>query len=276
MDRAFSSGALGTPPSAPGSPSIGYATSGNPGTGTPPTKPGAYWYHMMTEEIRGVLTMAGLTPSQSDLTQLAQAIKSLQGNFQSLVSITGATTLTNASAGKTILLSGAGSYTVTLPLASACPAGTALVFAASAGSITVSRQGSDLIYPNSSGTTGVVLNNGDNLTLVSSGSAWFAVAGSAVLGNALQSFGNSLAGSGYQKLPTGLIIQWGSGVSNATIGSSVSVSFPIAFPSAVYSVVANPLFGGNTSCNTSSSTTSAFPVFATASSINFLWIAIGK
>lgn len=81
MDRAFSSGASASPPTPPASPSIGYPTSGNPGTGTPPTKPGAYWYHMMTEEIRNVLVAAGLTPEQGNLTQLLQALRSA-GVFQ--------------------------------------------------------------------------------------------------------------------------------------------------------------------------------------------------
>ncbi len=74
MDRAFASGSSASPPSAPGSPSIGYATAGNPGGGTPATKPGAYWFHMVTEELRGVIAAAGLTPSQSDITQLLQAL----------------------------------------------------------------------------------------------------------------------------------------------------------------------------------------------------------
>ena len=77
MDRAFSSGASGTPPSAPGSPSTGYATSGNPGTGTPATKPGAYWYHMVTEELRELIVAAGLTPDHTNTSQIAQAVQAL-------------------------------------------------------------------------------------------------------------------------------------------------------------------------------------------------------
>lgn len=74
MDRAFSSGSSASPPAAPASPSVGYATAGNPGTGTPATKPGAYWYHMITEEMQRAVIENGLTPSQTDLTQLAKAI----------------------------------------------------------------------------------------------------------------------------------------------------------------------------------------------------------
>jgi hypothetical protein len=47
---------------------------------------------------------------------------------------------------------------------------------------------------------------------------------------------NSKSTSGYQKLPSGLIIQWGQATSNT---SNVVVSFPIAFPTACASVVAS-------------------------------------
>lgn len=46
-------------------------------------------------------------------------------------------------------------------------------------------------------------------------------------------FTSSLAGSGYQKLPSGLIVQWG----NVTYSG---VTFPIAFPTAVLGVYASP------------------------------------
>ena len=74
MKRAFSSGALGTPPSVPASPSEGYPTSGNPSSAVPATKPGAYWYHMITEELLAVIVAAGLTPALNTLTQLRDAL----------------------------------------------------------------------------------------------------------------------------------------------------------------------------------------------------------
>ena len=62
-------------------------------------------------------------------------------------------------------------------------------------------------------------------------------------GNNLNLFSaKSLASSGYQKLPSGLIIQWGA----TGTGSSGSVTFPIAF-NTIYSVVmqeTGPTTGG--------------------------------
>ena len=53
-------------------------------------------------------------------------------------------------------------------------------------------------------------------------------------------FVSSLASSGYQKLPSGLIIQWGTvSVANAAANATNSATFPIAFPTAVYSATAN-------------------------------------
>jgi hypothetical protein len=77
MDRVYTSGASATPPSAPGSPSSGYPTAGNPSLGVQATRPGAWWYYMITEEIRNVLVAAGITPDHEDLTQLSDAIAAL-------------------------------------------------------------------------------------------------------------------------------------------------------------------------------------------------------
>lgn len=77
MDRAYASGAAGTTPAAPVTPSVGYPQAANPGLGAPATKPGPYWYYMITEEIRGVIAAAGITPDQADVTQLVDAILAL-------------------------------------------------------------------------------------------------------------------------------------------------------------------------------------------------------
>jgi hypothetical protein len=74
-NRSYEAAAAGTPPAAPASPSSGYPTNGNPGS-TPATMPGAYWFHQLGEELRGIIAAAGITPSVSDLTQLLTALRS--------------------------------------------------------------------------------------------------------------------------------------------------------------------------------------------------------
>lgn len=76
MDRTFASAVSATPPSAPASPAIGYPRPGDPG-GSSATKPGAYWYYMITESLRNVVVAGGLTPDHTNLTQVLQAIQSL-------------------------------------------------------------------------------------------------------------------------------------------------------------------------------------------------------
>lgn len=62
----------------------------------------------------------------------------------------------------------------------------------------------------------------------------------------LADFGKSLASSGYQKLPSGLILQWGSASMTVSTQSSgwyygtAVATFPIAFPNACLSVMATP------------------------------------
>lgn len=77
MDRIYASGAAGIAPNVPASPSSGYPTAGNPGTGTPATKPGPYWYHMIMEELMAIITAGGITPAPGTLTQVKQALDAL-------------------------------------------------------------------------------------------------------------------------------------------------------------------------------------------------------
>jgi hypothetical protein len=73
-NRKFESGASASPPSPPVSPSSGYPTNGNPGTGAPATVPGEWWFHQVGEELRGVIEAAGLTPDYTSTTQLLAAL----------------------------------------------------------------------------------------------------------------------------------------------------------------------------------------------------------
>ena len=77
MDRIWKSGASGTPPVAPAVPSVGFPTQGNPVAGVPATTPGAWWFHMITEELRNVILAAGILPDGSDVGQLLVALQTM-------------------------------------------------------------------------------------------------------------------------------------------------------------------------------------------------------
>jgi len=70
-------------------------------------------------------------------------------------------------------------------------------------------------------------------------------------------FTASLSSNGYQKLPSGLIIQWMYGV-NTTAGD-ITITYPISFPNAVVSVVGTQVLSSTSSdksCTPFSVTTS--------------------
>jgi hypothetical protein len=92
-----------------------------------------------------------------------------------------------------------------------------------------------------------------------------------------------LEGSGYQKLPSGVIIQWGSG-SLAASTSYVAITFPIAFPTRCFSVICQNAFLNSRDiaysiAGANQNGFSAYPftstgVIPTVASA-FYWIAIG-
>jgi hypothetical protein len=204
------------PPASPGPP--GFFTPGNPGGGIPATIPGYEWFNAVQEELVAPILRAGLTPSATDLTQLRQAMDRLYGG--GLRTVTANTTLTADDAGLVIVDASGGSRTITLPAANAAggrPIRIDLVRAdASANAVTIQRAGSDTIE----GLTTITLAANERLQLVGDGSgAWRFAAGRHT---------QSIASPGWQRLPSGLIIQWGD--VTAPTGVMTTVSYPLAFP----------------------------------------------
>ncbi len=91
----------------------------------------------------------------------------------------------------------------------------------------------------------------------------------------------SLATSGYQKLPGGLILQWGGGGSTAT--ADYPVTFPVAFPNSVRQVVVSPtmstiaaICGVNTNWTTTQFFVNSFNTSGARAGAGFVWFAIGN
>ncbi|WP_447880347.1 gp53-like domain-containing protein [Serratia fonticola] len=78
-----------------------------------------------------------------------------------------------------------------------------------------------------------VLDNGDTAGLLSSLEMAFAAQTKETL-----PFSQSLTANGYQKLPSGLIIQWGGGVTESNGNSTVK--FPLNYPTKVLQVLVSP------------------------------------
>ncbi|MEM8144961.1 hypothetical protein Q4R42_13480 [Morganella morganii subsp. sibonii] len=87
--------------------------------------------------------------------------------------------------------------------------------------------------------------------------------------------------AGYQKLPSGLIIQWGAG--NAGVGSAAGtgneIMYPVSFPNLCFQIIATYDNGGSvvTAGAAGGMTTDSFLLRCAASSgnYNFRWLAIG-
>lgn len=88
-------------------------------------------------------------------------------------------------------------------------------------------------------------------------------------------------GAGWQKLPSGLILQWGNATSGG--GGTVTVTLPTAFPTGALAVVCSVNAAGLTSATVAAGTPSSTQVTfyaqvggtTTAANVNFWWVALG-
>lgn len=173
------------------------------------------------------------TPAQFDnTTKLATTnfIQQALGNRSGAVAVGGSTSLNASHAGKFIVLfdsTGIGGN-VALPNPSSVPSGTSMEIFNGTGAINytlttysgiITGNCSNVIAPNSS-VVATMFNGG-----------WVLTSGA----------GNSLLGTqGYLRLPSGIIIQWGTTAAFAA-NSLANQLFPIAFPNAIFSCTASPI-----------------------------------
>jgi hypothetical protein len=201
-------------------------------------------------------------------------VNSSMGQFAGSVGLGVSTVLTAADCGLLVNCTGVGN-THTLPLASAVPIGGAITFQNTAGGVlTVQRQSTDTISIGGATLTSIAMNYGDNLIMVKMAPGlWFAM-GSAALNGSGQ-FAQSKAAAGYQKLPGGVILQWGP-ISSVPV-SGVTVAFPLAFPNACVSMTAfissNGSFAGSVSGGPLN--TSQFQLWSSAGSPACIMFALG-
>jgi hypothetical protein len=143
------------------------------------------------------------------------------------------------------------------------------------GALTLTHNATSLILPAGASITTAA---GDTASFVSLGSGnWRCLSYQKADGTPLKLGTNSLGNSGYQKLPGGLILQWGRGT---TASGTASVTFPVAFPSACFAVVPGWNMGSNQSASAieaSTPTTTGFSVFSSPTyAFDFFWIALGN
>lgn len=185
------------------------------------------------------------------------------------VNIAGTRTLDANDVGKFLFYGGSSPVTLTLPSAGAYPNGSSFVFFNGSGStadVTFVPSGADTFNLS---TASIVVKPGAGIMFCSVGGSWNPVIGEGKL-RYVSDFAASLAAGGYQKLPGGLIMQWGKGA----VGTAVT--FPFAFPNSVRHV--NAIHeGGSTSLvsiNSGSVTVTGFNTNGSAG-VSVGWFAIG-
>jgi hypothetical protein len=205
-----------------------------------------------------------------------------KGGFANSVAIGGgAVVLTAAHVGTRIEMSAAG--TLTLPKASTLPKGSAIMITTSsiAGAVNLALlAGDSLAINNVSVGAPYAMSSGSDILLISDGALWRAHASLECLRTS-PLFGSSLGINGHQKLPSGLIQQWGS--FQCGINSTNTLALPAAFP--------NNFFHGYTTITDNVANVGSYPMatllplslstfslrsYYTSSTIHVSWFAIGN
>ncbi|MFK3792256.1 MULTISPECIES: gp53-like domain-containing protein [Pseudomonas] len=236
----------------------------NPVAGTPGSLIPASWGNAITDEILNVLSAAGIAPLEGSNNQLITALRSgalfqtkpqfdngksaattefvqrALGSLRDVAVYNAATTLTAADIGRCVRF-GYGGYSITLPAAGPAIAnGSALyLMNTGTGAMTVVVNGGDKIAVGNGYLGSFEFGVGDSVVLVKHlNGEWTALLGSVPM-RYMPGFACSMGGTGYQKLPSGLIVQWIAGGSDSN--GNMIVSLPIQFPNAVLGGIANEL-----------------------------------
>lgn len=193
------------------------------------TIPGEGWFNDVQEEILAPIEALGLVAAAGDRAQLLRAMRrAAAANTRTL---TASTVLTADDAGVVVVSAATGAVTLTLPAANSA-GGRPLRFHiirtdSTANVLTVIRAGADTIE----GGTDLVLPRQQRVMLVGDGaSQWFVGAEAAI--------GRSFAANGWQRLPGGLILQWGYFTPPNNGSQQWGITFPVAFPGGPLSIVA--------------------------------------
>lgn len=201
------------------------------------------------------------------------------GNFAGQVSIAAPNNILASYAGFRIVCTAAGN--LTLPAYAGLLVGSKFyVQNSSAGVVNIVRAGADTISAlGTTGLTTIAIPIGGVAVIAVGGASYVLEEGPASLRYASE-FAAALALNGYQKLPGGLIIQWGVSAAIAA-GSSGTVTFPIAFNNAILSASATPGVTVNTTTGNAGGvqfgSTSSMTIrnIGTTTSYTYQWIAIG-
>jgi hypothetical protein len=210
------------------------------------------WGNAVTDELRGVIVGAGITPDEADVSQVLKAIRQIIASWltgsgslatpsrfdnSTKVATTGFVQRALGYCGQNIWCAGSANYAVTLPSVGSVATGSVLYFwSSNPGTVTLNKSGTDNIFLKSTSVNSITLGDGDSLYLVSNPAiGWIAFGGSKQIGSSA-SFSASASVNGYQRLPSGLIECRGKFTASSTAGAATPVTFPLGFTT-VHSLV---------------------------------------
>jgi len=225
---------------------------GNPGLGIVATQLSAAIFNSIQEELCAIIEAAGITLDEANRAQLAAALQSgkllsaTAGGTADAITATFAPAIATLTAGMKVRVRAASANATATPTFAANALAAKTIVKANgvelvAGDIAGAGHWLYLTYD---ATLDVWVLGNPAATFASNAEAQALsitnkVISPGTLAAAFQGSNQSLATGGYQKLPGGLILQWGSvTLSSASTGTAneSTVTFPIAFPTSVYGV----------------------------------------
>lgn len=184
-------------------------------------------------------TTASPTPPQfdNDLSPVNSAfVQRALGNSAGLTVLSGSIALTAVHCGRLLQCFGGSASAVTLPPSSSLAVGAVInLWSNATAPFVVYPQGTDTITDGVTAPATVTVNTGDSVTFEYKGGGSWIMQGALQLGRASSIFGSSLATYGYQKLPSGLIIQWGVLADASWVANTFrTINYVLAFPNGVF------------------------------------------
>jgi hypothetical protein len=241
----------------------------------------AYSYSIGDRVTYGGIIYVSISNANTDTPPSANWASGNQGAMTNVLGLSAATTLTHAMVSNSlvVLQSLTGATSFGLPVASTFLTGEIIQFwNTSAYTATLVRQGSDVI---NAALTSFAIGAGDTLTLTKSNSgAWLTSGGSATLIFS-SLFTSTLATTGSQVLPNGLILKWGTS-SGISPNNHVAVTFASAFPNACFGANWTPIGSGDSNVGGGggvAKSTSGLTIYNWSPSITYsgvYWLAWGN
>lgn len=222
------------------------------------------------------------TPPQFDRsTSLAttEFVQRALGNYAGLDAVNETSQLPVSSIGRGVLLYSASACTLTLPPSASAPAGSVVkLHNDNTGVWSVVPSGTDVLRSANAATNiaPLSLGAGDNAELVSNGAGIWRLVGGSVSLKYAQLFAAAHSTSGWQKLPSGQIEQWGT-VSVPASNSPQVVTLPITFPNAILTGVCSFTGASQGSCGIALTSTSQVTLTNSHSAVQTVrWIVKGN